>query len=203
MTIVAAYRENLDSVLIAADSLVTENDGIRKEASDKLQHHASAPLAWGAAGNTSISIIQFAAWMHRFPWPPQDWPTARHEIAEHLSRLNGKQRELCTLAGVEAKPGDLGHILVVAHFQNSIEIFDVDGSGVIGIIPQDQEFHAIGSGSAHAVIGQRTLYCAQSASTYDKLRVLMAVGADCAPGCARPIHIGRVTAAGFTHLLTE
>jgi ATP-dependent protease HslVU (ClpYQ) peptidase subunit len=203
MTIVAALREDSNSVLIAADSLITENDGIRSGSYDKLQHHASAPVAWGAAGNTTISMMQFGEWMHRFSWPPKDWPTARVKIAEHLSRLNGKQRKLCTLAGVEAKPGDLGHILVVAHFGGCIEIFEVDGFGVVSIIPQEQEFHAIGSGAPHAIIAQRAMNYSKSASPYTKLRVLMSVAAECAPSCAPPVHIGKVTATGYEHLISE
>ncbi len=202
MTIVAAFREDSDSVLIAADSLVTEDNGIRSGSYNKLQHHSSAPLAWGAAGNTTISVMQFGEWMQRYPWPPKDWATARLEIAEHLSRLNGEQRRLCTLAGVEAKAGDLGHILVVAHF-GSMEIFEVDGFGVLSIIPPEQSFHAIGSGAPHAIIAQRALEHAAKANPYTKLHILMAVAADCAPSCAPPIHIGKVTAAGYEHLLSE
>lgn len=203
MTIVAAYREDSGSVLIAADSLITEDNDVRSLSNDKIQHHATAPLAWGAAGNTTISMMQFGEWMHQLAWPPVDWPTTRTAIAEHLSRLNGEQRRLCTLAGVEAKSGDLGHILVVGNFGGSMEIFTVDGLGVVSIIPQEQEFAAIGSGSPHAIIAQRALGYASSATAYTKLRILMSVAADCAPTCAPPVHIGRLTANGYEHLVSE
>ncbi len=84
-----------------------------------------------------------------------------------------------------------------------MEIFDVDGFGVVGIIPQEQKFHAIGTGAAHAIIAHRTLSSSKNASRYDKMRVIMTVTSDIAPGCSGPVHIGRVTSAGYQPLLSE
>ena len=142
MTIIVALRESSDSVLIAADSMQTETGGIRSFTENKLQHHATAPLAWGITGNGTIGV-KFDRWAKALPWPPKDWNELEQLITAYLSELNGNQRRLCSLANVEVGPEDVTSVLVVAHLDEP-KILEVDDRGIATV--HTREFHAIGTG---------------------------------------------------------
>ena len=99
MTVIAAMRESEDAILLAADSGGWEEPGGRIHVADKLQAHATAPIAWASAGNTTVGS-DFDKWLKAYDWPPADWTTFRDEAIESLSRLNGRQRELVALPAV-------------------------------------------------------------------------------------------------------
>src|SRR5215216_3828757 len=159
MTIIAAMRESADSILIGAESGQTESDiGLRSLYLTKLQKHPSAPLAWGATGNPTIGINRFGSWLSQFDWPPTDWPSFQNEVVKQLSNLNGWQREMSKLAGVEAKSELLAEVLIVG-WLDTPSIFAVDDEGAMVIPDKDMEFYAIGSGGVHA----RLIYTAFTA----------------------------------------
>jgi hypothetical protein len=197
MTIIASLKEGEDSLLIAADSALTEPQiGYRSLCTNKLQRHSQAPLAWGISGNPTIGIDRFGPWLREYSWPPSDLRTFQDEVACKLSEFNGKQREICKLAGIEAKPDDLATVLV-AGLLNVPFIFEVDERGVLSNLPEGQNFHAIGSGAAHA----KLIYLAFTAVTIqaqaaERLRVIMELAASAATMCDPPIHIWRVTRNG-------
>ncbi len=198
---IAAMRESSDSILIAADSQQIETNGIRSSTDKKLQWHPSLPLAWGASDNSSIGA-RFSEWTKQHDLSPSDnWITVQYKLAECLSRLNGNQRGLSKLAGVDQLPPEaLSSVLVVGFLGTVSSIFEVDGMGMLTDYSQ-RDFHAIGTGHLYAHVAYKTLtLIPSSANTEEKLKTIVGITADMSPAFAPPVYLGRVTPTGFMSL---
>ena len=193
MTVIAAIREHDTALLIAADTGGEENPGqIPIVVPNKLRRHPSAPLAWAAAGNETIGA-DFSEWLVSYAWPPQDWKKFRDEAIEYLSQLNGRQRELLSLARKEPAASDTA-VVLVAGWLGTPEILELgDDAKVTSYI--DDGFHAVGSGKAHAYIAHRTLE-GITGSPIEKVHRLATVAAIMAPKSSPPVVIWRVTPDG-------
>jgi hypothetical protein len=203
MTIIAAMRETPESILIAVDSQQTEMPGgIRISTDTKLQQHPTLPLAWGVAYNASIGT-QFSEWARSYPLTSStDWFTLQGQFAECLSRLNGTQRALSGLAGVRDLPPEaLCSILVVGYLGTVGKIFEIDPMGLLSVLPDDQEFCAIGSGKVLAYVAHRTLTRIPSEATAEeRLKTIVDITAEIEQHCGPPVRWGRVTPDSFIFL---
>ena len=128
MTVIVAMHESKDSLLIGADSEVTQEGGLRRTL-PKLVGIKSVPIAWGASGNPSIGIHQFSEWMRTYMWENATWSGFVDEAEAELARLNGIQRRRTVESGSELKPNFLSDGLVVGWLDDeaAVWVLSLDG----------------------------------------------------------------------------
>ena len=193
LTVIVAIKESDSSVLLAADGEVLEGDAIR-EVKAKLRKHPSAPLAWGATGNTTIDY-DFTKWLQEYAWPPSNEDVFREQLINKLSELNGKQRELTSLAKAQIKEDYLCSVSLVGYL-NKLMLLELDDVGRASLY-DGIGFQAIGSGKGHAWIAYKMLKTASDLSQLNKLKIIMQTVITTAPRCGLPIEIWRVTEKGI------
>jgi hypothetical protein len=197
MTIIAAMWETDTSILIAADSCVTEMpEEVRSLDFQKLDSHPSAPIAWGISGNPTIGE-RFGKWLKSYNWPLQDLSVFQDDVATHLSELNGKQRSIMALAGSQPGENDLSDVLVVGFLATPFS-FVVDERGLITTYKQSDRFHAIGSGKTHASLISFALSTINvSISKAELFNHIMTLASSKAKYCSPPISILRANSEGI------
>ena len=194
VTLIAAMVERDDALLIAADSGQVESpEGLRGEYKGKLRQHVRLPLAWGVAGQPTRGD-EFSDWPREHDMP-SDWPTARDEMAEHVAQLNGRQRELATLAGVKADSAELFTVLAAGWLGGVMDIVELDHHGNANSYMREK-FHAVGSGKGGALIAYSTLRRVNGIEPLDKFLLATDVAANMMPMCAPPVQIWRVSPSG-------
>lgn len=200
VTVIVAMRESEDSVLIGADSEVTQEGGLRRT-SPKLAGIKGVPIAWGASGNPSIGIHQFREWMRTYKWENATWSEFVDEAETELARLNGIQRRLTEESGAELKPNFLSDVLVVGWLRGKVAIWVLSDDGR-RTPAKDVGFYAIGSGgptatSVHnALIVLRDQYNLALPTAQQNMETILHVTALTAPGCNWPVHCWRVKPTG-------
>lgn len=193
LTVIVAMKESDNSVLLAADGEGLEADAIKVQKS-KLRRHPSAPLAWGATGNPTIED-DFTKWLQGYAWPPSNKGIFREQLINRLSELNGKQRELTSLAKAEIKDDYLCSVLLVGYLDELI-IIELDSVGRASLY-NEIGFQAIGSGRGHAWIAHKALKMLNGLTQLEKIKIIMQTVITSAPKCGPPIEIWHITAEGI------
>lgn len=203
MTIIAAIFESDDSILVSADSQVTESPSmLRSLTALKLQSHNTAPLAWGAAGDYSLGV-RFSEWLREYEFPPKDRDKLRDDLSKKLAELNGKQRKIIKLSGVEVKEENLCDALIATWLDGPV-IFDAENNGIATFVSREQGFKAIGSGSYHfSLVYTAFQIIKPPASVAVLFHLAMRVAANKAQQCAEPIHVWRITKDGIKDISQE
>ena len=88
MIVLATFREP-DSIVIAADSLRTEDDG-SKSSVQKLWLLRIPPIAWGFSGDSEVGL-PFTDWLTEQEWPETlCWSDFIERTSEQLAALNSQ-----------------------------------------------------------------------------------------------------------------
>jgi hypothetical protein len=185
-----------DHLLLAADSLITESNGVRMTC-QKLDFMTDRAMAWGFAGSEGIGLA-FGKWLKSWEWPSDaTWDVVSDRAAEELSRLNGRRRELAQIAGVAATEDDLVTVLVAGYLAGAPDIVEISDKGA-AVSVMHNEFAAVGSGQAHAMMVNFTATAARMKFKEPKYRLafIVEVAATHAPLCAPPVRVLRITATG-------
>ena len=85
MTVLGALAED-DRIIIASDSLVTNEDGSTRLA-PKLWFLPDAPVAWGFSGDDDVGL-PFVRWLKERRPPVSNWVEFRTRVVETLRSLN-------------------------------------------------------------------------------------------------------------------
>lgn len=198
MTIIAALWESENSILLASDSEIVETPSMVRSSTDrKLQSHPAAPLAWGTSGDGGLGIDGFGKWLGQYAWPPPDWDTFKDQVATKIAELNGKQRQIMKLAGVQAEESNLCSALVVGWLDGPA-IIEIDDRGIATYIHRDFGFQAIGSGGVHAkLIDLAYRYVKPNLTEIKRLVLIMQLAISRAAFCGLPVRCWRITASGI------
>ena len=198
MTVITALREGDDSVLIACDSGAHESaGGIRITIPQKLQRQPQGALAWATAGDTSVGD-DFTAWLKKYPWPAASWQAFKADAIAELARLNGAQREMIRLSGLEPDEFGVAVGLVVGWTGGEPNILELAADGKVTSYLEDG-FKAIGSGESHALIAHITLK-PFTIDPVERLRYVTQTAATLAQKCDLPVHVWRVTQVGVEEI---
>jgi hypothetical protein len=193
MTIIAAMKEGVDSILIAADSEYEESGQIRLGGgARKLKRHPTGMLAWGISGNTTLGEIAFCEWVQAYSWPPPDWRTFERTAITELSRLIGEQRKLVELSKAQPNPAhDAAECLLVGWIGDIPEIYQFGDGGQVQSYLSDG-FSAIGKGNIAAWVSYLTMRNFKGVTELTKLRAIMNVITHTIAGCGGEYYIWRV-----------
>lgn len=202
VTVVSVLWESDDSILVAADSGVTEVDGlsIMKSSTDKkLQSHPSGELAWAITGNASIGD-RLTDWMMSYRWPPDNLDTFTDDVSAKVAELNGHRRRNLELARLKEKPDDTATILLVACL-DSLYVVVIDDSGNFTRYRRaEYPFYAIGSGGPHARLidaAYRAIHLS-IIPIVQRMNIVMGLASIKEQQCSPPINIWRVSKQGIT-----
>lgn len=198
MTVIAAMDCG-DYLLMGADSLVTEDAGLRVK-HKKLSVLHEVPVAFGFSGDAGVGF-QFRDWMLAQPWSSAvTWPEFIATAGHELNRLNGRRREMAQLARVELKDDDLASALVAGSLGGVLDIWDLDSTGGASSV-KHRGLPSIGSGYPHAYIAYVTLIDYVKASRdVGTMAVVMEIAARFAPKCEPPCRLLRLTPTEVTEL---
>lgn len=193
--------ETETTILIAADTCERDvTTKMRSQFLHKLQHHPSAPLAWGTAGNPAIGVDLFGKWLLDYKWPPENRMSFQETIASKLAEFNGKQRERSRLAGVESSESELASAIVVGLLEGPF-IVEINDRGLLTPIDQTRGFFAIGTGAGHAALVYEVFREFQfPGDNLAKMRYITTFAAKKAFDCELPLVLRRVTDAGIENL---
>ncbi len=205
MSVAAAMWEGDDSILIGADSAITDPDSFTKDVYPyKLRKHLTSPLAWAVIGNPTIGD-RFDEWLRQRDWPPASWTEFQYETATKLAELNGKQRDITALCGAGSVSSDFGSALITGWLEDTPCIFAINHRGIISIINKEDVFCAIGGVVAMPAIA---LYLAfrsflLQGSVAFGFRLILETTSKVASTCAPPVIIWRVKRDGVSVLGDE
>jgi ATP-dependent protease HslVU (ClpYQ) peptidase subunit len=194
MTVIVAFREDSDSILLAADSGGKESPGeIRLYGQQKLQKHPTAKLVWAVAGNAGLVGQDFTAWLKNMDCSNLEWEPFRDRAAEKLSCLNGFQKHLIEKSGSSVGEEDLGAVLLTGWLGNPERpaILELTEGGQATFYA-DEGFHSIGSGKPHAYIAHATL-TPINIEPLQRLRHIATIATKMAQKSELPISIWRIT----------
>ncbi len=193
MTIIAAMREDTNSILIAADSEYEESGQIRLGGgARKLKRHPTGMLAWAISGNTTLGEIDFCEWIQAYSWPPPTWRIFERDAITKLSYLIGEQRKLVELSRAQPNPAhDAAECLLVGWLGDLPEIYAFGDAGQVQSYLQDG-FCAIGKGNIDAWVSYLTLRDFGGITQLTKLQTIMNVITHTISGCGGEYYIWRV-----------
>lgn len=203
MSVIAAMWEGDSSILLAADSALTEPAyAVRSRYPVKLRKHETAPIAWGVAGNPTLGY-RFSEWLKQYHWPPDDEFSFEDDCATGFAQVCGKQRAVIKLSGAKPEPDDFADVLIAAWLKRPI-LFQVNERGVIYAVEREMEFHALGSGGLHAKVAYSVIKTATvQGSLAAKLHLVLSHASTIAIGCSPPVHVWRVQRDGIDVLSDE
>jgi ATP-dependent protease HslVU (ClpYQ) peptidase subunit len=199
MTIIATLDCD-DHLLLAADSQVTDSSGY-KLTKQKLDSIDSQRVAWGFAGNESVGY-QFGDWLRAWNWPSDaTWKAVIDASIEEVSRLNGRQRQLCKLAGIEAGDNNLADVLIAGIIGGRLDAFVLSSHAEqpISVRRDPGSLTVIGTGAPYAIAAYEAIKMIKPKAKPDAktLRAVLEVSAKVAPLCGLPIRVLRMDASGI------
>jgi hypothetical protein len=196
MTLVMALKENDQSILIGADSEQTDEHGL-KSVTAKLHQVKDLPLMCGTSGNADIGNRLFTGWLDGLTMAGADWLQFSELASEHLSDLNGAQRQRSKSAMVQLTPGVFTADAILAGWlQGHPDIFALSEDGRFDSAWQ-RGFLAIETGSHSAV----AIYnCFKYLSRIGEIkltperiaRLILDVVALTVPNCGPPVELWRI-----------
>ena len=209
VTIIAAMWESNDTVLIAADSGITDTEkGKTSLPTEKLQcqSNENVPLAWGTAGNYMIGREYFSPWLKAYEWEPENLQIFQTDVWRNLSGWNGMVREIKKSAKLRVQKNDLTEALVVGYLDKPF-ILHVDVKASLSRY-YEGEFCAIGSCAWEASLlytGVAIVAPFREIPFDERWQRLKSViekttSDEIAPQCKPPIHVWRVSQTGIKRL---
>jgi len=194
LTIIVAMKESDDSLLIGADSMNTEDGGLKAIGAVKLFRHDKENIVWGTSGNREISRHEFSPWLQSLSIEG-GWEWLKLTIADKIAELNGRQRERETKAGVPHNSESVIGCLLVGWLNGESQIYEFTNDGRIDSYIQDQ-FRAIGGGMpvAHGAYGamKRTL----GIENLNKFKIILETTITSTIACGGKFFIKRVNKDG-------
>jgi ATP-dependent protease HslVU (ClpYQ) peptidase subunit len=208
MTLIAAMRDTDGSILIGADSQMTdETSGIRYTV-NKLKQHPSGKLAWGTAGAAPLGET-LSKWLEAYPSPLRDWESLSSAIRDKIVEINGDQRRAIKRSESEPGPSDGFDTLLAGYIDDTPRMLIIDDCGR-SITAPEQVFNAIGAAvqAKSILIGaDYTLELLNERcgiaplDAFLKMKLVLSAVAMEIEGCGLPIHIWRVSNEGIEKLL--
>lgn len=194
MTVIFAMRASEDALLIGADTRVIDDTTLKLQV-HKLRRIPDMPVAWACGGNVDLGD-KFSAWLEGYSWPPPSWEIIDKAIQEKVADLNGEQRRLINLSGVEWKETFGLSCLIVMWVNRSpyIEEYNDNGQKASWI---NYGFGAVGDGKGVAIVAYRTLEAFSDLNPLDRFCHILNTTADLDPKCGRPVDAWRVTQDGI------
>ena len=148
---------------------------------------------WASAGNPSIGVDQFGAWLAEYDFTGKTWAQFMPDAGMALSKLCGEQRARTKAAGMEIQKGFLADCLVVGWLQEEPNICVLSDDGRISL-EWGNRFRALGTGTSTVVpIHSAMLYSLTGYSVEQTVRGMLEVAARTAPNCGPPIEAWRIT----------
>jgi hypothetical protein len=197
MSVIAALDCG-EYLALAADGMVTDNGGIRMTA-QKLHTLPDRPFAWGFSGSEGTGF-KFRDWLRAWQWPEDaTWTTVGDAAIEELSRLNGRNRRMSRLAGVDAADDDLANVLMAGYIGGVPDILELTDRGA-AVSVKEGVFGAIGAGHPHAALIYYTTRALKMPPSDQLLGLVMSLAAHHAPQCGPPIRILKIDPTSVTEL---
>ena len=201
LTIIAAVRENDDSILLAADSGIMDFGGLRDRLPyPKLNKLEGLAVAWGCSGNGTLGE-EFNKALRTEAFSPVSWEDIQRTIVAKLGFLNGRQRDDTRRAGVNPTGDHTISCLFAGWIGEQPGIYEFDDQGRVASY-WEQGFYAVGSGSYVAAIVEKTLRKVE-ATQLVKLKLLMEMVITSARGCEPPMIIWRITKNTISEVAVE
>ncbi len=189
MTIIAAIKESNESLLVGADTMATEDDGMKDTLATKLYNHNTHKIAWGCSGNGEIARREFTPWMQSLSING-NWESLKNIVGDKIAELNGRQRERAEKARVEPKPEHLITCLFVGWLNNEPNIYEFTNDARVHSY-MENGFFAMGSG-AKIAFGAYVALKNTSGTAVDKFKLILKASCIKAISCGGTIHIKRV-----------
>ena len=153
------------------------------------------PLVWGCAGNTRVAE-RFDSYMRANA--PKSWSDIEGDVRHQVAELNGAEREIIKIAGVEWT-GDHGlTCLIAGSLKGTLGIWEIDNNGQPDPYIADG-FCAIGGAALHAELIYKALSGAHM-EPIDKLRLIYDTLIEGLRTIGHPVDIWKVTCGGITRL---
>lgn len=193
MTIIAVMNVDDETLLMASDRLVTEED-LQRQAG-KLAVLSDQRIVAGFSGDEGVGF-QFRRWLMDHEWPEDcSWQEFADVAGQQLSRLNGQRRSRARLAKVESRDDKdiTASVLLAGSVGGVLDAWELTYTGGISPI-REIGFAGIGSGWPHAYVAYRTLTDYGNLGHEAKtLAVIMEVACRSSPMCEGPIEMLRIT----------
>lgn len=192
LTVIAAMIFS-DHIRVASDSTASSEEYDKHI--EKLEVIEGHRLAFGMCGNSTV-ISRFTKWFKDYCANNADlsWDVLEEQTWGSLVKINGKQREMMALAGVEAKGDDLADVLIAGYLKGKPKIIRIDHNG--NIDDGELEVAAIGSGESVFSVGYVTLRRSGVSVDEKHFDICSVVAAQMGKNCGLPIQRAKITPDG-------
>lgn len=196
MTIIVALKESDTSILLATDSEVSEEGGLRLT-KQKLREHRARPIAWGFGGDNVIHTEEFTQWLQSGE-RPKEWLPFAKEAIEEFAKLNGRLIQLVKLTQRNPTERDMV-ICLLAGWLDGPNIIELNERGKATSY-WESGFHAIGGGKVPAYTAYKVISHIGGYTPLDTLDMVMDIVTTLVDKCSKPYCIWRITPENITEL---